>query len=164
MQTKKQVLRRLWGILENQTFERMFAHPRSKLDLFAEMNAGKVILIDPWINGGPKTPAKYKGNLEALGKIDLHGRRGVTLGKDVTLDELKQRHQAVLVTIGSWWGKPMGIPGETNKNVVDGVGFPCIIRPSFTMGGSGGGIAYNREEFEDIINRGGATLRPWPRY
>jgi hypothetical protein len=45
-QTKKQVLRRLWGILENQTFERMFAHPRSKLDLFTEMNAGKVILIN----------------------------------------------------------------------------------------------------------------------
>lgn len=44
--TKKQVLRRLWGILENQTFERMFSHPRSKLDLFAEMNAGKVILIN----------------------------------------------------------------------------------------------------------------------
>jgi hypothetical protein len=45
-QTKKQVLRRLWGVLENQTFERMFSHPRSKLDLFAEMNAGKVILIN----------------------------------------------------------------------------------------------------------------------
>lgn len=34
------------------------------------------------------------------------------------------------------------------------VGFPCIIRPSFTMGGSGGGIAYNREEFIDICERG----------
>ncbi len=45
-QTKRQVLRRLWGILENQTFERMFSHPRSKLDLFAEMNAGKIILIN----------------------------------------------------------------------------------------------------------------------
>jgi hypothetical protein len=45
-QTKKQVLRRLWGILENQTFERMFSHPRSKLDMFSEMNAGKVILIN----------------------------------------------------------------------------------------------------------------------
>ncbi|MEM7243584.1 MAG: type IV secretory system conjugative DNA transfer family protein, partial [Pseudomonadota bacterium] len=45
-QTKKQVLRRLWGILENQSFERMFSHPRSKLDLFAEMNAGKIILIN----------------------------------------------------------------------------------------------------------------------
>lgn len=44
--TKRQVLRRLYGILENQTFERMFSHPKSKLDLFAEMNAGKVILIN----------------------------------------------------------------------------------------------------------------------
>ncbi|ETO92637.1 carbamoyl-phosphate synthase large subunit [Legionella oakridgensis] len=34
------------------------------------------------------------------------------------------------------------------------LGFPTIIRPSFTMGGSGGGIAYNREEFEDICTRG----------
>ncbi len=34
------------------------------------------------------------------------------------------------------------------------IGFPTIIRPSFTMGGSGGGIAYNREEFEQICARG----------
>ncbi|MEP6443577.1 MAG: type IV secretory system conjugative DNA transfer family protein, partial [Hyphomicrobiales bacterium] len=44
--TKRQVLRRLYGILENQTFERMFSHPKSKLDLFTEMNAGKVVLIN----------------------------------------------------------------------------------------------------------------------
>jgi len=34
------------------------------------------------------------------------------------------------------------------------IGFPCVIRPSFTMGGTGGGIAYNREEFEQIVGRG----------
>jgi len=34
------------------------------------------------------------------------------------------------------------------------VGYPTIIRPSFTMGGSGGGIAYNRDEFEEICRRG----------
>lgn len=34
------------------------------------------------------------------------------------------------------------------------LGFPCIIRPSFTMGGTGGGIAYNKEEFVDICERG----------
>lgn len=38
------------------------------------------------------------------------------------------------------------------------VGFPCIIRPSFTMGGTGGGIAYNREEFEEICERGFGSL------
>src|SRR6202020_2672301 len=34
------------------------------------------------------------------------------------------------------------------------IGLPAIIRPSFTMGGTGGGIAYNKEEFIDIIERG----------
>ena len=34
------------------------------------------------------------------------------------------------------------------------VGLPCIIRPSFTLGGTGGGIAYNREEFFDIVEKG----------
>lgn len=38
--------------------------------------------------------------------------------------------------------------------VLDQVGFPCIIRPSFTMGGTGGGIAYNTEEFDEICTRG----------
>jgi len=38
--------------------------------------------------------------------------------------------------------------------VANDIGFPCIIRPSFTMGGSGGGIAYNRDEFEEICTRG----------
>ncbi|MFO1401211.1 MAG: carbamoyl-phosphate synthase large subunit [Steroidobacteraceae bacterium] len=38
--------------------------------------------------------------------------------------------------------------------VLGAIGFPCVIRPSFTMGGSGGGIAYNREEFETIVARG----------
>ena len=34
------------------------------------------------------------------------------------------------------------------------IGYPTVIRPSFTLGGSGGGIAYNREEFEGIVARG----------
>src|SRR5450755_3799628 len=38
--------------------------------------------------------------------------------------------------------------------VQSSIGFPIVIRPSFTMGGSGGGIAYNREEFETIVQRG----------
>src|ERR1700736_5471079 len=34
------------------------------------------------------------------------------------------------------------------------VGLPCVLRPSFTLGGTGGGIAYNREEFNELIARG----------
>ncbi len=44
--TKVQVLRRLYGVLENQTFERMFSNPQSKFDMFSEINAGKLILIN----------------------------------------------------------------------------------------------------------------------
>ena len=43
---------------------------------------------------------------------------------------------------------------EEAKEVPKKFGFPVIIRPSFTMGGSGGGIAYNWEEFEEICARG----------
>src|SRR5579872_6651005 len=38
--------------------------------------------------------------------------------------------------------------------VVGDVGYPVVIRPSFTLGGSGGGIAYNRDEFETMVERG----------
>jgi len=44
--TKTQVLRRLYGVLENQTFERMFTNPQSKFDMFTELNSGKLILIN----------------------------------------------------------------------------------------------------------------------
>ena len=39
------------------------------------------------------------------------------------------------------------------RAVADAIGFPVIVRPSFTMGGEGGGVAYNREEFEDLARR-----------
>lgn len=45
-QTKKQIAKRLWGVLANPVFERMFTHPRNKLDLFEAMNAGKIILVN----------------------------------------------------------------------------------------------------------------------
>jgi carbamoyl-phosphate synthase large subunit len=38
--------------------------------------------------------------------------------------------------------------------IAEWTGFPAIIRPAFTLGGSGGGIAYNREEYEKIVRRG----------
>ena len=43
---------------------------------------------------------------------------------------------------------------EEALQVQSRLGFPCIIRPSFTLGGSGGGVAYNRDEFMEICARG----------
>jgi carbamoyl-phosphate synthase large subunit len=47
------------------------------------------------------------------------------------------------------WGVQKRIQAE-----IGGSGFPMVIRPSFTLGGTGGGIAYNPEEFEEICKRG----------
>ena len=52
---------------------------------------------------------------------------------------------------------PSGRTVTTLQEAIAGVeqtGFPAIIRPSFTLGGTGGGIAYNREEFETMVRRG----------
>ncbi len=43
---------------------------------------------------------------------------------------------------------------ERAWEILEEVGLPAIIRPAFTLGGTGGGVAYNREEFEDIVRRG----------
>ncbi|NVN12724.1 carbamoyl-phosphate synthase large subunit, partial [Nguyenibacter vanlangensis] len=43
---------------------------------------------------------------------------------------------------------------EEARAALEDVGLPAVIRPSFTMGGSGGGIAYNREEFDQIVASG----------
>jgi len=56
-------------------------------------------------------------------------------------------------------GLPMPRGGFANcwekaKPLVEETGYPAIIRPSFTLGGTGGGIAYNPEEFEEIVRRG----------
>ena len=48
---------------------------------------------------------------------------------------------------------------EDALKILDDIGLPAIIRPSYTLGGTGGGIAYNREEFEDII-LGGLDASP----
>ncbi|MEK8050366.1 carbamoyl-phosphate synthase large subunit [Ideonella sp. DXS22W] len=52
-------------------------------------------------------------------------------------------------TMEEAWGVQKRIQAE-----IGGTGFPMVIRPSFTLGGTGGGIAYNPEEFEEICKRG----------
>ncbi len=69
---------------------------------------------------------------EAMTKIGLGSAKS---GIAHSMDEALEVQQRIQVETGS-------------------SGFPVVIRPSFTMGGSGGGIAYNREEFEEICKRG----------
>ena len=43
---------------------------------------------------------------------------------------------------------------EQARNLLNEIGLPCVVRPSFTMGGSGSSIAYNRDEFDTLVRRG----------
>ncbi len=45
-ETKKQILTRLWGVMSNTSLERMFSHPKNKVDMFELLNDGKIILIN----------------------------------------------------------------------------------------------------------------------
>jgi len=62
---------------------------------------------------------------------------------------LESAKSGVAHSMDEAWAVQRRIASETG-----GSGFPAVIRPSFTMGGSGGGIAYNAEEFETICRRG----------
>ncbi len=89
------------------------------------------------------------GVLEAFG-VEMIGANADTIDKA----EDRSRFDRAMRDIGLECPRS-GIAHSMDEayGVLDQVGFPCIIRPSFTMGGTGGGIAYNREEFEEICNR-----------
>ncbi len=62
---------------------------------------------------------------------------------------LESARSGVAHSMDEAWGVQRDIAAVTG-----GIGFPVVIRPSFTLGGTGGGIAYNPEEFETICRRG----------
>ncbi|XQW91603.1 carbamoyl-phosphate synthase large subunit [Candidiatus Paracoxiella cheracis] len=91
-----------------------------------------------------------EGVLEKYG-VELIGasREAIDKAEDRQLFQ-KAMHKIGLQTPKSGLAHSMEEAWET----LEKVGFPAIIRPSFTLGGSGGGIAYNRDEFQDICTRG----------
>jgi carbamoyl-phosphate synthase large subunit len=91
-----------------------------------------------------------EGVLEAFG-VELIGATQVAIDKAEDREKFdKAMKRAGLETPRSAIAHSL----EEAFQVQAALGFPAIIRPSFTMGGSGGGIAYNIEEFEEICKRG----------
>ena len=43
---------------------------------------------------------------------------------------------------------------EEARRVLQDIGLPCVVRPSFTLGGSGSSVAYNRQKFDELVSRG----------
>src|SRR3982075_2722301 len=91
-----------------------------------------------------------KGVLEKYG-VELIGAdaRAIAMAEDRKLFGEAMRRIGLAV--------PQGETANTLDEaleIVETTAFPAIIRPAFTLGGTGGGIAYNRQEFEDIVRRG----------
>ena len=90
------------------------------------------------------------GTLETLG-IELIGvkKRAIELAEDREL--FKQKMEELGLECAR--GKTVQTLAEAIE-ILDYVGLPAIIRPSFTLGGTGGGIAYNRNEYESVVKQG----------
>ncbi len=90
------------------------------------------------------------GTLDRFG-VELIGANA----RAIDLAEDRQRFGEAMARLG------LAVPeGRTVRTLAEALattettGYPAIVRPSFTLGGTGGGIAYNREEFEDLLRRG----------
>src|SRR4051794_7255660 len=131
-----------------QTVEKIIA--KEKPDAILPTMGGQTALncaLDLWRNG---VLHKYRG--AATNKaIELIGATPEAIDK--AEDRLKFKDAMTRIGLGS---ARSGIAHTMDEAwaVQKTVGFPTVIRPSFTLGGTGGGIAYNAEEFEVICKRG----------
>ena len=124
-----------------QTVEKIIAKERP--DAILPTMGGQTALncaLDLWKNG---VLDKYK--------VELIGAKPEAIDK--AEDRLKFKDAMTKIGLGS---ARSGIAHSMDEawDVQRQVGFPTVIRPSFTLGGTGGGIAYNPEEFEVICKRG----------
>ncbi|NVM88177.1 carbamoyl-phosphate synthase large subunit [Variovorax sp. SG517] len=131
-----------------QTVEKIIAKERP--DAILPTMGGQTALncaLDLWRNG---VLDKYTG--AATNKpVELIGATPEAIDK--AEDRLKFKDAMTKIGLGS---ARSGIAHSMDEAwaVQKNVGFPTVIRPSFTLGGTGGGIAYNPEEFETICKRG----------
>ena len=89
------------------------------------------------------------GTLERFG-VELIGadERAIRMAEDRREFGEAMRRIGLAVPLGEVVGSR-----EEALNVVETIGYPAILRPSFTLGGTGAGIAYNREEYENLVGR-----------
>ncbi len=105
---------------------------------------------------GGQTGLNTALSLAKMGVLDTHGVELIGAKREA-IDKAEDRElfQEAMTKIGleSARGRIAHSMSEAWE-VLEETGLPAIVRPSFTLGGTGGGVAYNREEFEDIVRRG----------
>jgi carbamoyl-phosphate synthase large subunit len=105
---------------------------------------------------GGQTALNVAMALSESGALERHGveligasARAIAIAEDRKLFAEAMKRIGLKVAVGG-----IATTFEQAEAIVERTGFPAIIRPSFTLGGTGGGIAYNREEFEAIVRHG----------
>ncbi|MGF1455238.1 MAG: carbamoyl-phosphate synthase large subunit [Alphaproteobacteria bacterium] len=94
--------------------------------------------------------------LEADGTLEAHGVELIGARREaIEMAEDREKFRTAMVRIG------LDVPRsrvarsmEEAQDIVADIGLPCVIRPSFTLGGSGGGMAFTPEEFTAIVEQG----------
>ena len=105
---------------------------------------------------GGQTALNCALDLSKHGVLDKHGVEMIGATQEaIDKAEDREKFKAAMTRIGLESPRSMIAHSlEEAMQVQSLIGYPAIIRPSFTLGGTGGGIAYNKEEFVDIIERG----------
>ncbi len=105
---------------------------------------------------GGQTALNLAVALHEAGVLDAYGVRLIGANVDaIKLGEDRLLFRDAMKEIGVGTPKSgLARSADEAMKIVKMTGFPAIIRPSFTMGGVGGGIAYNIEEFRDLVERG----------
>ncbi len=105
---------------------------------------------------GGQTGLNLAMELAQQGVLEKHGVEMIGARADVIAKaEERDQFQQAMANIGLEVCKGFTVHTlEEARQAADEVGMPCIVRPSFTMGGSGSAIAYNREEYDTLVQRG----------
>ncbi len=105
---------------------------------------------------GGQTALNCALDLARVGVLEAHGVELIGASRDA-IDKAEDRERFREAMRGIGLDCPRSALAHSMQDALEAqreVGFPTIIRPSFTLGGTGGGIAYNREEFEELCQRG----------
>ncbi|CAA6811215.1 MAG: Carbamoyl-phosphate synthase large chain (EC [uncultured Thiotrichaceae bacterium] len=105
---------------------------------------------------GGQTALNCALDLDREGILEKHNVEMIGAKKEaIDMAEDREKFRVAMEEIGlSSANSEVAHSMEEARAIQKKIGFPIIIRPSFTMGGSGGGIGYNQEEFEEITARG----------
>ena len=136
------------------TAERTYIEPLDWRILEKIIAAEKPDALLPTLGG--QTALNLAMELSANGVFEKHGVEMIGADADV-IDkaENRDRFQKAMNAVGLdiCFGQTVNTVEEA-RVVQEKVGMPCLIRPSFTMGGSGSAIAYNKDEFDVLVRRG----------